>query len=245
VARGYLISQKAGEGAGKTLSFMEAISTILIERALDVAIAAGLLLSTLPFVVGAGWAMEAAIAAGSLVLVGLATFYLLARYRTWAIAQFDRLAVRWPRLQGAASRQLSAFLNGLAVLTDFKRFLRAIAWMFVNWGIAIAQYFVLLSAFYPEARLLWAAFALGVTALGIAAPSSPGAVGVLELAMVGALSAFNLDPSTALAAALTSHLTNYLVTGVLGAFALARDGLTLSGVFRQAQRISPNTPGAP
>ena len=50
VSRAFLLSGKAA------LSFWEVFSTILIERALDVAMAAGLLLSTLSFVVGASWA---------------------------------------------------------------------------------------------------------------------------------------------------------------------------------------------
>jgi hypothetical protein len=63
----------------------------------------------------------------------------------------------------------------------------------------------------------------------------------MELAMVGALSAFGLDRSSALAAALVAHIANILITGLLGVFALARDGLTLSGLYRQVQRLTPDT----
>jgi uncharacterized membrane protein YbhN (UPF0104 family) len=97
-------------------------------------------------------------------------------------------------------------------------------------------------AFFPEARLVWATLTLGVMAMGIAIPSSPGAVGVLEIAIMGALSVFGVDPSTALAAALTAHLTNYLVTGLIGAYAFLKDGLSLAGVFRDVRNISPSSP---
>jgi len=236
VGRAFLLGRKAG------LEFMQVFSTILIERALDVAFSAGLLLSTLSFVVGTAWASQAAVAAGSLVLAGLGVLYLLARYRDWTQTQVERIAHRWTFLQGLLRTQVPAFFAGLAALTDGKRFLRVIFWVAVNWFIAVVQFYVILLAFFPQPRLLWAAFSLGVVTLGIAAPSSPGAVGVLELAMVGALSVFGLDPSVALAAALTAHLANYLITGVIGVYALAQDGLTLTGVYKNVQDISPEQP---
>jgi uncharacterized protein (TIRG00374 family) len=233
VGRAFLLGRKAD------LEFMRVFSTILIERALDVAFSAGLLLSTLSFVVGAAWASQAAIIAGSLVLVGLAVLYLLARYRDWTQNQLERIAPHWAFLQGLLHKQIPAFFAGLGALTDGKRFLRVIFWVALNWIIAVIQFYVILLAFFPQSRLLWAAFTLGVVTLGIAAPSSPGAIGVLELAMVGALSVFDLDPSTALAAALTAHMANYLITGIIGVYALAQDGLTLTGVYKNVQDISP------
>jgi hypothetical protein len=131
-----------------------------------------------------------------------------------------------------------AFFSGLEALTDARRFLLTILLMALNWGIALLQFFVLLRAFFPGAQLLWAAFVLGVMSLGIAAPSSPGAIGVMEIAIVGALSAFKIDPSTSLAAALTAHFTNYFVTGIFGLYALAHDGLTLTGLYRDVSQVS-------
>ncbi len=236
VARAFLLSRKAPPG------FLQVFSTVIIERALDMLMAAGLLLSTLPFVVNASWAMQAAIGAGGLVLVGLAVLYLLARYPDWVVRQFKVIARRWPTVDRVGSEQLSVFLSGLSVLTDGKRFLRAIFWLILNWSVALFQYFVLLRAFYPQAKLLWAAFSLGVVPLGAAAPSSPGALGVLEASMVGALSVFGLDASTALAIAITGHAINYLVTGVIGIYALVLDGVQISRVgdfYRQLRDIKP------
>jgi uncharacterized protein (TIRG00374 family) len=231
VARALLLSQKAG------LDFWGVLSTIVIERILDLGMAAGLLLITLPFVVGASWAAEAAIGAGSLVLVGFAVLYLLARYRAWALRQYEKLGKHWPILLRIGGGRITAFLAGLSVLTDGALFLKAIAWSITNWLVAIAQYYILMLAFFPDAKLLWAAFALGVAALGIAAPSSPGALGVLELSIVGALALFGLNSSTALAYAITSHVFNYLSNGLLGSYALARDGESLTGLYQRVRRI--------
>jgi uncharacterized protein (TIRG00374 family) len=236
VARAFLLSRKAPPG------FLQVFSTIIIERALDLLMAVGLLLSTLPFVVNASWAMQAAIGAGGLVLAGLVVLYLLAHYPDWVVEQFEKITKRWPAIGRVGGEQLGVFLSGLSVLTDGKRFLRAIFWLILNWSVALFQYYVLLRAFYPGAPLLWAAFSLGVVPLGAAAPSSPGALGVLEASMVAALSVFGLDASTALAVAITGHAINYAVTGIIGIYALVLDGVQLSRVgdfYKQLRDIKP------
>jgi glycosyltransferase 2 family protein len=227
VGRAFLLGRKAH------LSFWRVLSSILIERALDLLLAASLLLSALPFVVGVSWAWQAAIGAGAVVLAGLAFLWILARNHEKAIATFERISAHLRFLKRLGGRPLPAFFTGLGVLTDGNQFLRAAAWMLLNWGVALGQYYLLMSAFFPQPKLLWAAFSLGVSALGVAAPSSPGAVGVMELSMVGALSIFGLDPSTALAFALTIHLIQYLTTGLLGAYGLAKDGESLVGLYHR------------
>lgn len=236
IGRAFLLSSKAG------LEFWQVFSTILIERALDVAFAAGVLLAALPAAFGATWARQAAFGAAGFIILVFAGMYLLAHYRQRAMQIFERLAGRWRLLQKVGSRQLNAFLNGLAVLDDPRQFLKAIAWMTLDWGVAILQFYALILAFFPDGQLVWAVFTLGVLALGVAAPSSPGAIGVQELAMVAALSAFGLDASVALAAALTAHLTNYLVTGILGSYALFKDGETLASLYRRVRGISVEPP---
>jgi hypothetical protein len=226
VARAFLLSRKARQ------DFWLVMSTILIERALDLLLAAGLLLSTLPFVVGASWAGLAAVAAGGIVIFGLVSLYLMARNRDRALAAFERLAGRWPFLYRLGGQVLPAFFTGLGVLTNFSQFLRAVLWILLNWGIALGQYYLLMRAFYPGAQLLWAGFSLGVVAIGIAVPSSPGSVGVMEASLVGALSVFGLDPSTALAFAITAHMIQVLTTGAIGTYALAKDGESLTGLYR-------------
>ncbi|RPI80157.1 MAG: hypothetical protein EHM41_23290, partial [Chloroflexi bacterium] len=81
---------------------------------------------------------------------------------------------------------------------------------------------------------------MGVLALGAAAPSSPGAIGVYELTLIGALSLFDVNTSAAFAFAVTSHLLAYIMYGTLGAFALARDGETLSGLYQSARDLVAN-----
>jgi glycosyltransferase 2 family protein len=229
VGRAFLLSRKA------PLSFWQVFSSILIERALDMVFATALLLSTLGFVVGGDWARQAAIGVGLVVSIGLIVLYLMARNQDWVLNLFHKLSTRLPFLNRFGGKALPAFISGLGVLTDTKRFVQAIIWMVMNWSLGVIMYLTYLRAFFPDAQLLWAGFSLGAASLGIAAPSSPGAVGVLELTLVAALSLFNLNPSYAFAFAVTVHFLNYLVIGLLGAYALSKDDETLAGLYRQAR----------
>ena len=167
IARTFLLSVKT------QLSFWQIFPTVVIERILDLAFAVGLLLITLPFVVGGSWARPAALSSAGIVLGGLVALYLLARNRKWAMTQFERISTRWKVLSKIGGHTVEAFFDGLGVLTDGRLFLRAVFWIFLNWMIALGQYYLFLMAFVPDTNLLWPAFTLSVAALGFAAPSSP------------------------------------------------------------------------
>ncbi len=227
IGRAFLLSRKSG------LPFGEVIPTIVIERVVDLAFSAAILLAALPFVTGAEDSAQIGIIVGVIVIIGLVMMYILARNNQWALDLFHNLSARWPALQKIGGSFLEAFFTGLGVLTDGWLFARFLFWMTLDWVIALVAYFLIMLAFFPNAQLVWALFGLGAAAFGGAIPSLPGGVGTFEGAIVGALSVFTDDQSTALAAALTMRFYNYLNSGVIGGIGLLREGQTLSGVYRQ------------
>jgi uncharacterized protein (TIRG00374 family) len=231
IGRAFLLSRKSD------LQFMEIIPTIVIERAVDLAFSAAILLVSLPFVVGAEGASQIGVIVGVLVLLGLVTLYLLARNRQWALDLFERLSQRWPALQRVGGGFIAAFLEGLAVLTDGWLFARFLFWMTVNWIVAIVSYFLLIRAFFPDAQVIWSFFGLGIAAFGNAIPSLPGAIGTYEGAFGGALALLTGDQSTAIAAALAGRLYLYIASLVIGFIGLASEGQTLSGIYQQLQEF--------
>jgi uncharacterized membrane protein YbhN (UPF0104 family) len=64
----------------------------------------------------------------------------------------------------------------------------------------------------------------------------PGSIGTYDAALAGALTIVSGDPTTSLAATLVAHVFNYIVTGIIGAYALATEGETLMGVYHQLRR---------
>ena len=227
VGKAFLLTRKSD------LQFMEIIPTIVIERAVDLAYSAGILLVSLPFVVGAEGAGQIGVIVGVVVVIGLVVLYLLARNRQWALDLFHRLSQRWPTLQKIGGGFVESFLEGLAVLTDGWLFARFLFWMTVNWGISIVSYFLIVRAFFPQTQIIWAFFGLGIAAFGNAIPSLPGAIGTFEGAFGGALTILTGDQSTALAAALAGRLYNYIAAITIGLIGLSREGQTLSGIYQQ------------
>jgi uncharacterized protein (TIRG00374 family) len=227
LGRAFLLSRKTD------MKFVEILPTIVIERSMDLAITAVIFLSSLSFVAGVKGADRIAIVLGVLVLAGLLFLYILARNDQWALSVFYKWSTRWPSIQRFGGNLLESFLIGLGALTDGWLFTRFMFWMLLNWGMSIVSFYLMTLAFFPQAQWVWAMFGLGAGAFGNAAPGLPGAVGTYEAALGGALALLSGDKSTSLAAALTSHLLNYLTAIVLGGYALIRDGQSLSGIYRQ------------
>jgi len=218
------------------LGFWRVLSTILVERAFDFAVIAGMLLTTLPFVTGASQAYKVAITVFVMVSIGFVVFYLIARNRDRVLIVYELLTERWPGLSLIGEDRLKSFITGLAALTDIRRFLSVLLWMLVNWGLAILAQYLLLLAFVPSAELVWIVFAQAVVALGVALPSAPAYIGVLEAAWVAALSLVGVEPSTALAFAVSSHLINIIVTGVFGVYALVSEGESLVSLYSRIRK---------
>lgn len=231
IGRAFLLSRKS------TMTFMEILPTIVIERAMDLGYSAIILLAALPFVVGAEGSERIGVIVGTIVLIGFIILYLMARYNQRALDIFHKLSARFPKLQQLGGSFLESFFAGLSVLTDGWLFLRFLFWMTVNWGAAIVAYYFIIRAFFPEAQVSWAMLGLGAAAFGGAIPALPGAVGTFEGAFGGALTLLTGDESISFAAAITGRLYNYINSGVIGGIGLLREGQTLSGVYQQLKDL--------
>jgi glycosyltransferase 2 family protein len=230
--RAFLLSRKSGG-----MKFSEILSTIVIERVVDLIFSAMIFLFALPYVVNTKSSSTMGYVVGGVMVVGLVLMYVLARNSQWALDIFHKFSASHPAVQKLGGSFLESFFEGLSVLTDGWLFLRFLFWMTLNWGIALVNYYLMTRAFFPQATWIWGVFGLGMAAFGGAIPSAPGGVGTFEGAIVFALSQFTPDQSTALAAALTMRLYNYLNSGVIGGIGLMREGQTLSGVYQQLMNM--------
>lgn len=231
LGRAFLLSRKS------SLTFSEILPTIIIERVVDLAFSAAILLASLPYVADSQGSERIAYIVGGVVIFGLVMMYVLARNNQWALDVFRKLSARWTFLQKFGGSFLESFLNGLGVLTDGWLFIRFLLWMTFNWAIALVAYYLIILSFFPQAQPEWTLFVLGAAAFGGAIPALPGGVGTFEGAVSAALFVFTGDQSTSLAVALTARLYNYLNSGVLGTIGLLREGQTLSGVYQQLMNL--------
>jgi uncharacterized protein (TIRG00374 family) len=231
LGRAFLLSRKT------SLTFMEVLPTIFIERAMDLGYTAVIFLAAIPFVVGSQGAGRIGVIAGVVVLIGFIMLYILARSHQWALDLFHKLSARWPVLQRAGGSFLESFFAGLSVLTDGWLFIRFLFWMTLNWALAVVGYYLVIRAFFPQTQVTWAMFGLGAAAFGGAIPSLPGGVGTLDGAFGGALFLLTHDQSTSFAVAVAIRLVNYFNSSVIGGIGLAREGETLSGVYKELMNL--------
>ena len=225
--RAFFLSQKT------SLGFLQVFSTIIIERAGDLGFSALILILSLPFLEGLNIGYQV----GMLALIGIIIFfwflYWIALNPDKMLRIVKKIFSPIPKVEILIEKAAGKILPGLSVLRDPSAFLRFILWMTLNWGIAIVQYWLLVKAYFPEAKLIWGMFTLGVAAFGGAIPSLPGGVGTLEGAMTGAIAFFTNDISGALAVPLTLRLINYFYSGVFGFYALSKENTSLTGVYQQ------------
>jgi len=229
IGRAFLLSRTT------SLRFWQIIPTIVLERAFDMLVVISIFLASLPFVIGVEGAVEKATLLGIVIIAGLVFLYILAHQRERALVFHHQLQTRVPLLRRIAASQIESFFQGLAVLTNTGRFLKTFLWMVFTWGFLVTHYYLVLLAFVPNAKMLWAAFSTSTMMLGTAVPSAPGGLGVVEATLMFTLSLFGVSQAKALAYALAAHASSLMLTSLPGIYGLLADGESLVQVYRQVR----------
>lgn len=246
VNEGYFLNNifplRAGEigraifmGRTSGLGSLHILSTIVIERAFDVAIAAGLLIATLPLALEMDWAQPVANTTLVMVILGIFLLYLSARFNQQVENIIHSIGKRWPLVDRVVAPHLESILNGLKVLTKPTLFFICIFWVFITWLLWFLTYYVMLLSIAPTAPFWWAVFLLGVLAMSLAIPSAPAGLGVFEASTVGALSLLGVSNSKALAYAIAIHALQFAINGILGFYGLVKQGRSLAELFSEIQ----------
>jgi uncharacterized protein (TIRG00374 family) len=232
--RAYLISQR------NDLPPFEALSSIVVERVIDLLMVVVLLLIFLPLIASVEADRAAVLSSIALAVIAVVALVIVARNQ-------DRMA----RLVGRVLRYLhlswlhpdvwearaASFLAGLGALRDAGRAAKAALFSFLAWAAAGAGAWVILNAFLPGASATMAFVTLALVGIAGGVPSAPGSAGVFEIVVVGSLAIFKVDKSVALSFGLVLHAVNFLLAVGLGGIALAREGETVTHLARSAQAL--------
>ena len=224
--RAYLLSQVERVGAA------HALTTVAVERVLDMVVTLAYLVAVLPFVAlpeGAAGkvAVVSAIAVGALLVMLVAG---AVRERVHGLGRLvtDRLPARYAeRLHGL----LDSFLHGFAVLSTPRVAVSALALSVVIWALAALGLYFALFAFHLYLSPVAPLFMLALVSLSFVVPASPGYVGVFHLAVTTALRAFDVDAAVALSYAFVAHLIGFVPPMLLGATYLWRTGTSWDRIF--------------
>jgi uncharacterized membrane protein YbhN (UPF0104 family) len=215
VAKAVSLGRRAGFGSARGLSvvFWERFADVnaLLVLGFSASLASGRTLAVAP--------MAAAVAAvwGALAVQALWPGFT---GRLIGLVPTERLRLFAAELLAQVRGHLSAGrILALAGLT-------ALVWL--QWSTIVALEVNWMAGFELSPRAVLVVFA--VSSLGMAVPSSPGAVGVFEAATVFALSLFGVPKEQALAAAVAMHMIQYLPVTVLGLGFFAGSGLSVAGL---------------
>ena len=226
IGRSIFVGQSSGLGP------FHILSTIVIERAFDIAVAAILVLITLPLVVGLTWVKTVAITALFLVIIGLFGLFLIARYKEAVSRWIEKISRHWSFVEKYVVPQMNKLLDGLSTLTQPVQFLLSFFWIALAWAMWVFMYDLLVWQILPGAPIWKGAFVGSVLSLGVAIPSAPAAVGVFEASLVAALVLVGGSESIALAYAILLHVLQFIVSAVFGIWGLLRDGQSFSSLMK-------------
>jgi uncharacterized protein (TIRG00374 family) len=218
LARSYIVSQALDTSAGSILA------TVFIERIIDTIVSFVGLLVALPFVLSTDLTKNLVLGVGVGIILILVILMIMQSQRRRIISLLKRLPGRglWG-LDTAADE----FIVSLEGLMELNTILAAGFWSIVAWVTTWVQLWLILRVFNIQGSIIVSLFVSGVIAFGAAIPSSPGAVGVFELSAIAGLLVFGYSREVALSFAIVAHMLQLSLTGIFGAWALAREGQTI------------------
>ncbi|MCP4363140.1 MAG: hypothetical protein GY796_34495, partial [Chloroflexi bacterium] len=143
-------------------------------------------------------------------------------------------------------RRIDDLLKGLDSLTRLKDGLILIGMTIIIWIPIIIGYWAGLKGVGIEATIPMAIFVMCAAAFSIAAPSSPGGIGVFHAGVTLALQVLGQPDGASAAFAFAYHFTNLLTLTVLGLIGLAATGATIRSVVNTThdylRRQKPKSP---
>lgn len=233
IARGFATARLVG------MPVSTAFSTIAVERVFDgivimTMLAIGIAAPGFPdhfrlggATLGSLAASMAALFVGALVVLGV-----LAHRPHRLLGLIHRLTRKvFPaRAAATAIRLLDNLVTGLSVLRRPRDFIWVVIWSLVVWGLNAMSFVLAFQAFQLEVPVSAALVLQGVIALGVAVPSSPGFVGVLEYMCRITLGFYGIGVSAVAAFAISIHLAWFIPITALGLWALARAGLSFRDI---------------
>jgi uncharacterized membrane protein YbhN (UPF0104 family) len=230
VARAFALTREAPR-----VSFTTALASLAVDRIFDAIVLLGLMFGAM---LSPAFPRDARLAgmtvpqfaslgmAGVLGLLAASWLAVLLPGRVTALvrAVAGRVA---PRLEGRLVGIAEQGLGGLAVLRDGRRFVAVLWWALAHWLVHALALWIGFRAVGLAAPFSAALFLQGVLGFAVALPSSPGFVGVFELAAATGLAVYGVDETLAVSWAIGYHALSFVPITLFGLVYLLRLGVRL------------------
>ncbi|MGC8788217.1 MAG: lysylphosphatidylglycerol synthase transmembrane domain-containing protein, partial [Anaerolineae bacterium] len=219
VLRAYLFAQL------ESLSPVQTLATVVVERVADTLTILLLLVGLIPFLSLPNTFLRPAFGIGLLAAGVMIFFFFLAMQRERSMALYDRFVTRFGFFNRAWLRRgIVSAMDGLSALGSPRGAAEVLAWSLIIWMSTAAEFYAVMWIMGLHLPFAAALAVLCFTSLGMVVPSSPGYIGVFEYITVIALSLFGVPREVALSYALVLHALSYLVVAVLGIIAIWLEG---------------------
>lgn len=226
------------DDSGRT-SPLEVFSSVVVERILDVFLAALFILSVLPRILSSGYDQTMILIALSLAVVGLIVLFLLAKYREKVAVWLTRWGQHSTFIRDWLQPKVAHALEGFAVLNDPRAFLLAFGSLALSWVLAFGKNYLIFNNLSPQPPFWWMIFVLSAGAFGAALPSAPAGLGVYEGVVVGAFALLGVGTELAFTHAIVTHAMVFVYANLIGLIGLRLRGEALVSFLRRVIRRSP------
>lgn len=198
--------------------FSYALSILLIDRLMDVAMVLLLFAWALIAIPGLPVAADTGAAVLTVGTVGaIAAMLIASRYKTRLLSTVARMIGRiaGSRAAGWLGR-IEAIVDGFAVLSDPHKLVIASIATIMTWGLAALASWILLVAIWPDGPFAAVVLAMCFAAIGTTLISVPAGIGVVHAATTVAIVMFGGSQEVGVAFAVAAHAVVVAVTAIMG-----------------------------
>ncbi len=178
---------------------------------------------------------------GGTVLFGaaLAVFLLAAMFPHQSLALYHRLGAPLipVRFRAQLSGMVESFLTGLESLRSPANIFMVFVTSVVIWLLETGKYWFVMHAFNFEVSFFALMLMNGIVNLATTLPAAPGYVGTFDAPGIAVLSAYGVAPAVAASYTLVLHVALWVPITLVGAFFMAREGLTWDSVQAEYKDI--------
>jgi glycosyltransferase 2 family protein len=217
------------------------LTSIVLERVFDVIailtfLALGLFLVDRaeldPIYVQTAWVLAGCVCTG---LIGAAVYLIWTKP---VLAMADKVLTLLPfvpeGLRGKIMGILETAAGGLESLRSPRLLSGILATSFVQWMLNGLTIHLALWAFGIDVPLAVSAIVLGVTAIGVTVPASPGYFGIIQGCFLLVLNLFGEDREVVFAASIYYHMLQWVPVTMIGMLFFSRAGLKIADIQEEA-----------
>ncbi len=231
LVKAILFAKPASEHAFKIFS------SVVVERSLDLVIAASMFLVTFPFVSQLNSIRPVAFVLLVLFLLFLISGFLIAINAKKVKSWLRNIGRKSTNFMEKVLPRIEMIIDGFLILTNWRQFISVLFWIIISWFLWTLILFYSLNAVHIGVKFWWAIFTEGVLALGIALPSAPAGLGIFEGTMIAALSVFDINKEEALGIAVVIHLVQIIITTIIGFIAVMKQGDSISDILKRIRSV--------